>query len=222
MTAETAASAGVSVDAIDAALAAATPALGEDGQRLAVAVFRLLAAGHPVGIPAAAEAAALPAPSAASIVRSWPAVFWDDHDQVVGFGGLTAAEMPPHRIQHAGTGLSAWCAFDPLYLARIIGDLQVTTADPVTGEAITYHIGADGAITGASHPDGVLSFLRPDKPWGDDVQTTFCHYVHHFTSRSTAAQWTATHPGTFVISLDAAKELARRHTARTFGTAASA
>jgi len=34
----------------------------------------------------------------------------------------------------------------------------------------------------------VLSFLRPDKPWGDDVQTTFCHYVHHFTSPSTAQQ----------------------------------
>ncbi len=35
--------------------------------------------------------------------------------------------MPPHRLRHAGTVLSAWCAFDPLYLARIIGDLQVTT-----------------------------------------------------------------------------------------------
>ena len=68
----------------------------------------------------------------------------------------------------------------------------------------------------------MLSFLRPDKPWGDDVQTTFCHYVHHFTSRSTAERWTATHPGTFQISLADAKELARRHTARTFGTAVSA
>ncbi len=87
MTAETATTADVSVDAIDAALAAATPALGEDGQRLAVAVFRLLSAGHPVSIPAAAEAAAIPEPQATSILRSWPAVFWDDHDQVAGFGG---------------------------------------------------------------------------------------------------------------------------------------
>ena len=130
--------------------------------------------------------------------------------------------MPPHRLRHAGTVLSAWCAFDPLFLARIIGDLQVTTADPVTGEAITYHMSPDGAIDGASHPDAALSFLRPDKPWADDVQTTFCHYVHHFTSPSTAQRWTAAHPGTFVISLDDAAELARRFTARTFGTAVSA
>src|SRR5712692_6330458 len=85
--------AAVSVDAIDAALAAATPNLSEDEQRLAVAVFRLLAAGHPV--------------------PCW---------------GLALAGMPPHRIRHAGADLSAWCAFDPLFLARIIGDLDVATA----------------------------------------------------------------------------------------------
>ncbi len=214
--------AAVSVDAIDAALAAATPNLSEDEQRLAVAVFRLLAAGHPVTIAAAAQAAAIPEPRATSILRSFGAVFWNDHDQVAGFWGLALAGMPPHRIRHAGTDLSAWCAFDPLFLARIIGDLDVATADPVSGEAITYHISGDGAITGASHPDAALSFLRPDKPWGDDVQTTFCHYVLHFTSPATARQWTAEHPGTFAISLDDASELARRHTARTFGTAAAA
>jgi alkylmercury lyase len=210
------------LDAIDAALAAATRHLTEDEQRLAVAVLRLLSAGHPVTIAAAAEAAAMPQSQATSMLRSWPAVFWTDHDQVAGFGGLTSADVLPHRVRHAGADLSVWCAFDPLFLARIVGDLQVTTADPVTGEAITYQIGRDGAIDAASHPDGVLSFLRPDKPWGDDVQTTFCHYVHHFTSRSAATQWTAAHPGTFVISLDNAAELARRHTARTFGTAAAA
>ena len=52
--------------------------------------------------------------------------------------------------------------------------------------------------------------------------TSFCHYVLHFTSPATARQWTAGHPGTFVISLADASELARRHTARFFGTAAPA
>jgi len=219
MTAETAAATPLSVDAIDAAIADATGQLGEDEQRLAVAVLRLLSAGHPVTIPAAAGAAAIPEPRATSILRSWPAVFWDDQDQVVGFWGLALAEMPPHRIEHAGTGLSAWCAWDPLFLARIIGHLEVTTADPVTGEAITYRISRDGAITGASHPAGMMSFLRPGQPWGDDVMTSFCHYVLHFTGPATAKRWTAAHPGTFVISLADAAELARRHTARFFGAA---
>ena len=79
------------------------------------------------------------------------------------------------------------------------------TANPVTGEAITYHIVGDGAITGASHPGAARSFLRPDKPWGDDVQTTFCHYVLHFTSQATAKKRSAEHPGTFVTSLKTAR-----------------
>jgi hypothetical protein len=206
-----------SLDAIDAALAAAEPSLGEDEQRLAAAVLRLLAAGEPVSITAAAAAAGMPEPRAEAALRSWPAVFWDDHGQVTGIWGLAISEMPPHRIRHAGTDLSAWCAWDPLFLALVIGDLQVTTADPVTFEAITYRIGQDGVITGASHPESVLSFLRPGQPWDDDVITSFCHYVLHFTSPATAKRWTAAHPGTIVLSLDAAAELARRHAARAFG-----
>jgi alkylmercury lyase len=212
MTAETAA---VPVDPIDAALAAATRSLSKDEQRLAAAALRLLSAGEPVSIPAAATAARLPASQAEAMLRSWPAVFRDDHGRVTGFWGLALAPMP-HRIQRDGTSLYAWCAFDPLFLARVIGDLQVATSDPVSGEDISYRISDDGTISGASHPHAVLSFLRPDKPWDDNVMTTFCHYVWHFTGPVTARQWTAAHPGTFVISLGDAGELARRHAARAF------
>jgi len=209
-----------SLNAIDAALAAATPGLDQDGQRLAAAVLRLLSAGEPASIPAAAAAAGMSPAQAGAALRSWRAVFWDDHDQIVGFWGLALAVMP-HRIRRAGTDLGAWCAWDPLFLARVIGDLDVATADPVTGEAITYRIGGDGTITAASHPQAVLSFLRPGQPWGDDVITTFCHYVLHFTGPATAQQWTAAYPGTFVISPGDAAELARRHAARVFGAASA-
>ncbi len=47
--------------------------------------------------------------------------------------------------------------------------------------------------------------------------STFCHYVLHFTGPASAERWTATHPGTFVITLGDAVELARRHAARVFG-----
>jgi alkylmercury lyase len=182
---------------------------------LAAAVLRLLSAGEPVPIAAAAGGARMPVSRAEPVLRSWPAVFWDDHSRVIGFWGLALARMP-HRIRHAGVDLYAWCAWDPLFLAYVIGDLHVTTADPITGEAITYRIGPDGAITGASHPDSVLSFLRPGQPWDDDVLTSFCHYVLHFTGPGSAERWTAAHPGTFVISLGDAAELARRHAARAF------
>jgi len=205
-----------SVDAIDAALAAATPALDEGARRLTAAVVRLLAAGEPVSVPAAAAGAGMPASRAGQLLRSWPGVFWDDRGQVTGFWGLALAPMP-HRIRRAGTGLHAWCAWDPLFLAQVIGDLQVATADPVSGEAINYHLADNGAITAASHPHTVLSFLSPGRPWDDEVMTTFCHYVWHFTGPATAQRWIAAHPGTFVLSLDPATELARRHAARSFG-----
>lgn len=209
-----------SLNAIDAALAAAAPGPDTEGQRLAAAVLRLLAAGEPAGIPAAATAAGIPAWQAEAALRSWPAVFRDGHDQITGFWGLSLATTP-HRIRHAGTDLGAWCAWDPLFLARVIGDLDVATADPVTGEAITYRIGGDGTITAASHPHAVLSFLRPGQPWDHDVTTTFCHFVLHFTGPATARRWTAARPGTFVISLGDAGELARRHAARAFGAASA-
>lgn len=207
-----------SLDATAAALAAATPGLDDDGRRLAAAVLRLLSAGEPVPIASAAAGARMPVSQAERVLRSWPVVFWDDHGQVTGFWGLALAEMP-HRIRHAGIDLYAWCAWDPLFLAYVIGDLHVTTADPVTGEAITYRTGPDGAITGTSHPGSVLSFLRPGQPWDDDVLTTFCHYVLHFTGPASAERWTAAHPGTFVISLGDAAGLARRHAARAFAAA---
>jgi hypothetical protein len=206
----------LSVDAIDAALAAATPGLDEDGRRLAAAVLRLLAAGEPVSVPTAAAAAGMPASRAGQLLRWWPGVFWDDRDLVAGFWGLALARMP-HRIRRAGADLHAWCAWDPLFLAQVIGGLQVATADPVSGEAINYRIASNGAITAASHPHSVLSFLRPGQPRDDEVMTTFCHYVWHFTGPATAQRWTEDHPGTFVLSLDDATELARRHTARAFG-----
>jgi hypothetical protein len=206
----------LSVEAIDAALAAATPGLDDGGRGLAAAVIRLLAAGEPVSVLAAAAAAGVPATRAGPLLRSWPGVFWDDRGQVTGFWGLALAPMP-HRIRRGTTDLHAWCAFDPLFLSLVIGGLQVTTADPVTSETIAYRIGEDGTISGASHPHAVLSFLRPSQPWDDDVMTTFCHYVWHFTSPATARRWTAAHLGTFVLSLSDATELARRHAARAFG-----
>jgi len=75
-------------------LATAGPSLDPAEQGLAAAVFRLLSAGEPVSIDAAAAAARIPGPRAEAALRSWPAVFWDGHDHVTGFWGLALAEMP--------------------------------------------------------------------------------------------------------------------------------
>ncbi len=209
----------ISINEIDAALANVAPNLPVDERRLAVAIYRLLATGQPVTLDHAATATDIPAEEADRILRSWPAVFRDKQERIVGFGGLTVQSMP-HRLRVAGIDLFAWCAWDPFFLALIIGQIDVETKDPISGDTISYRIGADATITDLSHRDSVLSFLRPDQPWDDNVMATFCHFVLQFTSPESARRWTADHPGTFMIDVDDAVELARRHVARTFGPGA--
>jgi hypothetical protein len=87
--------------ALDSALAAAAPALSIDEQRLAVAVYRLLATGQPVEVASAAAAAYLPASAAERLLGSWPGVYRDGSGRVIGLWGLTLAEMP-HRLKIEG------------------------------------------------------------------------------------------------------------------------
>jgi alkylmercury lyase len=208
----------ITIEELNTNLAEAMAIISLDEQRLAVAIYRLLALGQPVPINRAATKVALPVGEAERMVGSWPAVFFDEQHRIVGFWGLALQPMA-HGLRVGGADLFTWCAWDPFFLARIIGDLDVSTDDPITGQAITYHLGSDGVVIDLSHHDSVLSFLRPDQPWDDNVMTTFCHFVNQFTGPEPAQQWVAGHPGTFIIGLDDAVELARHHVGRFFGSA---
>ena len=95
----------ISINEIDAALANVAPKLTVDERRLAVAIYRLLATGQPVTLDHAATATDIPAEEADRILRSWPAVFRDKQERIVGFGGLAVQSMP-HRLRVAGTTCS--------------------------------------------------------------------------------------------------------------------
>lgn len=69
---------------------------------------------------------------AAETLRSWSRVFRDDGGGIVAFGGLALSETP-HRIRMGDVDLHAWCAWDPLFSALIVGDL---------GEALDSAAGA--------------------------------------------------------------------------------
>lgn len=201
---------------LDEAIAGATPTLDEREQRLAITLYRLLATGRPVTVRAAATNLGQSDDDVERILQSWPGVFRDEAGAVIAFWGLSLYEMP-HRLRVAGATVFAWCAWDPLFLAAVVGPMTVATDDPTTGDTIAYHIDSMGAISDLTHKDAVLSFLRPDQPWDDTIVTTFCHYVRMFTDVAAARTWTAMNEGTFDISLAEAVDLARRHVHRTFG-----
>jgi hypothetical protein len=63
----------------------------------------------------------------------------------------------------------------------------------------------------------VRGYGRPPPGGGVAVFTPFCNYTRPAPPPPPGRGGTAAHPGTFVISLDNAAELARRHAARVFG-----
>lgn len=199
---------GPTLDEIATTIRGAGPGLDVDGQRQALALLRILAAGEPVSPAALAASIGRSTDRAEAFIASLPGVYRDGEGRVIGFWGLTVADMPPHRYRVRGEDLFTWCAWDPFVLTPWLGgDAQVTSVDARTREPVHLHI-ADGRIADASHGDLALSFTLPAE-WSDDVIATFCHFIHFFRDRSSARTWTGSEPDTFVIGVDEAFALGR-------------
>ena len=172
------------LDELAGEIATALGDLDPAGQRLAIALYRLLAAGRPVAAADLAAAADLPESEVAGALDGWPAVFTDSRGRITGFWGLAVTELSPaHRYESGGRVLYAWCAWDTLFLPARLGQAaRVTSACPVTGEPIELTVTPEG-ISGTSHPAVVVSFLRPGRPFDSGVIESFCHFVHFFAGR---------------------------------------
>jgi len=197
----------IDVGALADALIGAFPQLDAADQRIAIATYRLLARGRPASTEEiAATTRATPA-EVEERLAAWPAVFRDGEGSVVGFWGLTIAEMPPHELQVGDVKLWAWCAWDTLFLpARLDAVIDVRSVCPITGETIELRVAPDHVD---SAPDGiVVSFLSPERRFDGNVITNFCHFVHFFASRRAGDEWIERHLGTFLLSLPEAAELA--------------
>lgn len=134
-------------------------------------------------------------------------MFRDRKGRIVGFWGLAIRGMP-HRLATETGDITTWCALDPLIIAPLVTDeARVESVDPVSGEPVTLTVTPDGVRDLA--PDGArVSMLVPDGPFGHDVVESFCHFVHFFASQATAEHWVAEHPGTFVLTVGEAFEVA--------------
>jgi alkylmercury lyase len=199
----------IDLRALSDALSGALPRLDAIDQRIVIATYRVLA--H--GLPASTEEIGAVADSTPAEVEhrlgAWPAVFRDSEGRVVGFWGLTVNEMPPHELKVGDVKLWAWCAWDTLFLpARLGAVLEVRSVCPITGETVELRVAPDHVES--VEPDSVVvSFLSPERRFDGDVITSFCHFIHFFASQRAGEQWIEWHPGTFLLSLADAVELAR-------------
>ncbi len=199
-------------------IAGAMPTLNRTDERVAIALYRLLAGGRPVEHANIGSRAGVPLARVDEIIGAWPGVFHDEEGRVVGFWGLALRDMP-HRFEIDGTQIRTWCAWDPLFIGPLLGKpARVESRDPVSGETLTLTVTPEG-VRDLSHEDAKVSFLMPDAPWDHSVIQGFCHYVLFFTSRETGEQWTAKHDGTFLLSVAEAYEVGRRTNERQFSKA---
>lgn len=198
------------VDVLLAALLAARPPMDDEDRALAVAVYRRLARGHPVTEADLGTDTGHGLDRIHDTLASWPGVYRNDAQHVIGFWGLTVADMPPHRYRIRDVQLSTWCAWDTLFLTRILGaTAHIESVDAHTAEPLTLTVASDGTVSSAP-ADMVLSFLDPTDRFDADIIASFCHYVHFFARREHGEHWTAQNPGTYSLSLDAAAAVGQR------------
>jgi alkylmercury lyase len=197
-------------------IVAARPALDEQQQRIAIALYRLLAEGQPVAAEQLAGRAGVSVGEVDRLFDEEPGIYRDEQARVLGFWGLALGGMA-HRMTVNGRELRTWCAWDTLFLPELLGETAtVVSTCPTTGEPVKLVV-APAGIREVSPTDAVLSFLRREQPFDADSIKTFCHYVHFFVSPEAASRWTAQHPGAFVLSIDEGADIARRVNDASFG-----
>ncbi len=130
----------------------------------------------------------------------------------MGYWGLSiaAAYRSPHTLKMDGRTLSAWCAWDTLFLPQLVGHTaEVESGSPGDGRIVRLTV-TPLQVEQVEPVGARMSVLVPDpKEIQKNVITSFCHFVHFFPSRQTGESWAATHPGTFMLSVHEAQILAR-------------
>ncbi len=177
------------VRTLAAGLAGCFPSLSERGQRVSLALYRALAMGRSVPDYGIAAGARLDVFEVRDEMQNWPGVYRSDSGRIVGFWGL-ALEGTPHTLRVDGVELHGWCAWDTLFLPRLLGaSATVRSRCGSTGAPISLEVSPEGVST--SNPDVVVSFGAPEAcdTEGDRIVSTLCSHILFFESPAAGARW---------------------------------
>ena len=201
------------LNAVTATVMSVLPRLDPTQQQLSLELYRLLAGGQPVPRALLAQRLGFTVETVSQVLEAWPGVFFDQQQRIVGYWGLSlpVAYDSPHKLAIDGQRLSAWCAWDTLFLPQLLGKTaNVESTSPISGSLVRLRVTPDGAAQ-VNPADARMSFLSPDpSAVQKDILGAFCCFVHFFTSREAGENWVEKHDGTFLLSIDEALVVARK------------
>jgi alkylmercury lyase len=199
-------------------LCAAFPKLDDTQRRLALATYRRLARGTAASPLEIAQDAGIDIEKARRVLASWNGVYSDEATRVIGFWDLTIRKMK-HRFEVDGAQLYTWCAWDALFLPELLGrSARVESTCEVSGKPVRLSV-SPRRVESVDPDSACISFLTPDRSrCKQDIVQNFCHYIHFFWTRKEGETWIAKMPGTFILSLDEATELAQRKNQLQYGS----
>ena len=183
-----------------------------------VALYRQLALGEPAAPQEIALRASAAVDRVNALLDAVPAVYREE-GKVIGFWGLTVRPLSKHRFRTGDRTLYTWCAWDALFIPMILGKTAyVESEDAHTGAPISLTVTPE-RVEAVAPRGTVVSMLEPREDMLADVVKRLCHYIHFFASEASGRAWTKQHPGTVLLSLEAAFELGRRTNRMRYGEA---
>jgi len=193
------------------------PKLDDAKRRIALSTYRRLARGIPAPPEEIAGDAGIPVEQATRVLGDWIGVYTDGKKRVVGFWGLSIPGMK-HRFEVDGVRLHTWCAWDAIFLPELLArTAHVESVCEQSAQPVRLTVSPNG-VEAAEPAAPFISFLLPDPSrFGSNIINRFCHYVNFFRSRADGEEWIAKTPGTFLLTLDEAVELARMKNQMQFG-----
>lgn len=185
------------------------PQMNREDQVLARTIYQQLAQGKPLSLEMLAGILEQAVEIIKQKLAEWGSVFYNDTGEIIGFLGISVDETH-HRMRMNDIMSYAWCAWDTLFIPELVGaTAQVTSSCATSNETITLTVTPQGIRSAPA--DIWVSFLLPDeKAVQENVTTSFCCYVHFFSSRAEGETWTDQNEGTFVLTLYDAFKVGRQ------------
>jgi len=181
----------------------AFPKMDHAEQILARTIYQQLALGDPLSLKYLSETLDQTVGTIKEKLIKWGSVYFSETGDIIGFLGITISEMP-HCMQMNGKTSYAWCAWDTLFIPELVdANAQVTSICATTNKTIILTVTPQGIFPAQSNI--FISFLLPDEEAiQENVTTSFCHFVHFFSSKTAGVNWTNQNKGTFLLTFEEA------------------